>query len=119
MIESLRRLSTVDVRAAEFAAPGVAAAIQKTAAAGTTPSGKPWAPKKSGGRAMAGAAGHIRAQALGNVVRVTLEGPDVFHHYALEREPRRQVIPDVGEIPEGVAAAVRAGCAKAIAEAVR
>jgi hypothetical protein len=118
MLASLQRLKTVDVRAAQLAAPLVEAAVKKTAAAGTSPSGKAWAEKKGGGRAMKGAAGHLKAQAIGNVVRVSLTGPDVFHNYATTREPRRQVIPDVGEVPPEVARAVRAGIDKAMAEAL-
>ena len=119
MLASLGRLKTADVRAAQLAAPAIAAAVQKTAAAGTSPSGKPWAPKKGGGRAMVGAAQHVTATATGNVVRVQLEGPDVFHHFAKGREPRRQVIPDPGEMPAPVAAAVKEAARRALEEAVR
>lgn len=117
MIASFRGLSQLDRRAAELAAPRLEEAIRRTAAAGTTPEGEPWAPTKKGGRAMRGAAGHITAKAYGSTVRIKLETADVFHHYGRgETEPRRRVIPDPGTRPAAVDAAVKAATAEAFAE---
>jgi len=97
MIDDMRALGTLPERVAKLAAPKIEAALRASAAAGTSPTGAPWAPrKKDGGRAMAGAASAISVEAIGPVVRVKLTGPEVFHHYAARGETRRQVIPDTG-----------------------
>jgi hypothetical protein len=96
MISSLRGLVKIEERAAAIAAPLLEQHLKSTASAGTSPDGKAWAPTKKGGRAMANAAAAITTKAFGPVVRVTLSGPEVFHHYAVRGEPRRQVIPDTG-----------------------
>lgn len=111
MIAELRALGAADLPAqlAKEAAPRVQEAIRATAAAGTTPEGQAWAPRKDGGRALADAAAHVTAKALGAIVRVTLAGPDVFHHFGKgSGEPRRRVIPDVGgQLPPSVAKAMQ------------
>jgi hypothetical protein len=114
MIGSLRRMDKLDERAAQLAAPLVEAAIKATASAGTSPDGKAWAPTKAGGRAMPGAAKAVSAKALGNVVRVTLAGKEVFWHYGQRGAPPRPVIPLGGVEPPPV---VRAAIDKAIAKA--
>ena len=83
-------------RTAEIAAPLLEARLKASAAAGTSPDGQPWAARKDGGRAMANAAKAISVKAIGDVVRVTLDGPEVFWHYGARGAPRRPVIPDGG-----------------------
>lgn len=102
MISGLRGLGKLEERAAAIAAPMLEAELKATAAAGTTPSGEPWAPTKKGARAMKGAAKAVAAKAFGDVVRVSLTGPEVFHHAGVRGEPRRQVIPygGVDMLPE-------------------
>jgi hypothetical protein len=87
------------------AAPAVERQIRATANAGTDPNGKPWEPKKGGGRALEHAAAHISTKASGALIRTTLTGPDVFHHFGTARVPKRQVLPDAGAgIPDPIAA---------------
>lgn len=106
MIRELHELEpdAFGARVAQRAAPMLEKAVKATAAAGRAPDGTPWAPCKDGGRAMVHAADHVEASAHGAIVRVTLTGPDVFHHLGLRGEPRRQVIPDRGgsELPDVV-----------------
>lgn len=121
MIAAARAAGQLPQKTAELAAPLIDAALKKTAAAGTTPSGEPWAPrKKDGGRALEGAAAAISTKAVGSAVRVTLTGPAAIHHYgeAKRGTPRRQVIPDAGELPAPVVEAVREAAGKAFARAV-
>jgi len=68
---------------------------------------------------MAGAAKAISVRAIGSSVRVTLSGPEVVHHYgeAKRGTPRRQVIPDAGELPAPVVAAVEDAARLAFARA--
>jgi hypothetical protein len=113
-VRSLRALGHVDADAARLAAPLVEAAVKRTAAAGTDPDGKPWLPKKDGGRALEHAADHVTAKAVGTTVVVTLVGPDVLHNSGTKRVPKRQIIPDGGAgIPKSVTAALTEGAARA------
>jgi hypothetical protein len=70
------------------------------------PAGQAWQPKKDGGRPLANAAAAISTRAAGNFILTTLRGPTVFHHRGLGGKPVRQVIPDSGTIPPGVARAL-------------
>jgi hypothetical protein len=119
MIDRMKRLGNgadVAARVARAGAPLVAAALKKTAAAGTTPAGSPWKPKKDGGRPLVNAAAHITVRPAGNFILAQLVGPDVFHHLGLGGKPHRQVIPDSAAIPDGVARAVLEGARKVFLE---
>lgn len=118
MIAACQALCEIPASAAREAVPLIEAAIKKTAAAGTDPNGKPWAPKKDGSRPMINAASHITAAAAGTVVRVTLKGPDVFHNYGA-RSTRRQVLPDQeSDTPPAIVAAIDEGVARALSKAM-
>jgi hypothetical protein len=121
MIAKARELGAASfgARVAKAAAPGVAAAVQGTAGAGQTPLGKPWKPKKDGGRALANVASQIKARAEGPVVVVTLTGPAVFHHLGAGHAPRRQVLPDGASVPPGVSEAVLEAARGVFREIVR
>jgi len=118
MIASLRSLDELPTRTAELAAPALERALKATAAAGTSPDGQAWAAKKTGGRAMTNAAKAISVKALGPVVRVTLDGPEVFHHFGKgSSEVRRPVIPDGGAgIPDVVGKVLEEASARAFDE---
>jgi hypothetical protein len=96
----------VGARVAARAAPAIEAEVKRTAAAGTTPDGAAWKPKVDGGRPLQNAAAHIHARALGNLIVVTLEGPTVWHHRGVRGNAPRQVIPDIGQVPPGIAKAL-------------
>jgi hypothetical protein len=119
-IDGLRRFGREGLSlGARYAAPLVEAEVKKTAAAGTSPDGEAWAPrKKDGARPMVNAAAHVSAKAFGPTIRVFLKGADVFHHYATRGEPRRQVIPEGAALPAGIARAIATGCARAFRELV-
>lgn len=118
MIASFRQMSQLPERVAERVAPALEAKLKATASAGTSPDGKPWAPKKDGGRAMPNAAQAISVRAIGPTVRVTLSGPEVFHHYGRgSTEVRRPIIPDSGAgMPPVVADILEEESAKAFEE---
>ena len=111
-IAAVRRLETLPEDAARLAAPLVEEALRATAAAGTDPDGHTWQPKKDGGRPLVHAAEHITVKAVGTLVRATLTGPDVYHHFGAG-VPRRQILPDPGTIPPGVARALEKASALA------
>ena len=69
---------------------------------------------------MPNAAKAIDVKAHGPVVRVTLTGPEVFHHYGKgSSEPRRPIIPDAGAgTPEVVSQALDKAADRAFAEIV-
>lgn len=104
MIAQLRSLDgpPVEQAIARRAAPLLDKAVKATAGAGKAPDGTSWPPKKDGGQALEHAADHITTTANGAIVRMTLTGVDVFHHYGATRGGiRRQVIPDAGaEMPQ-------------------
>lgn len=93
--------------AAERAVRGIDAALKKTLAAGTTPDGKPWLPrKKDGGRAYKGAAGKLVVKASSNLVIATIDGGEAFGNYGAG-VPERRMLPDAGaKIPDGVSEAI-------------
>jgi len=119
MTDAVRRLGTLPDDVARRSVTYVDAAVKATAAAGTDPNGKPWAPRKDGGRALVNAAAAISTKALGPVVQVTLTGPEVIHHFGDSRVPRRQIIPDgAAGIPKGVGDALDRAAADAFAAAM-
>jgi hypothetical protein len=109
MIGAARQLGSPDFarQVAAEAAPLVDEAIKRTARAGTTPDGKPWAPRKKDGQpALQNVAEQISTNAFGDVVRTTLEGPAVFSHFGAGIT-QRQVIPDSAvAIPDSISQAV-------------
>jgi hypothetical protein len=107
MAARLRRVGTMPAELAREAAPLVEQAVKATAAAGTTPDGEAWAPRKrDGGRALANAASAVSAAAVGASVRVTLTGVEVFHHLGAG-VPKRKILPDGGA---GVPPKIAEGC---------
>jgi hypothetical protein len=114
MIATLRRLATLPAEAAKAAAPLVDEAIKTTVREGHDPDGKPWPARKDGGAPLVHAADHISTEARGTVIRTTLTGPDVFHHFGASRGGvKRRILPDPGTMPKGVEAALRTGAAAA------
>jgi len=93
------------------AAVEVQAQLRRTASAGTTPDGVPWAPTKDGRRPMTNAGKAITARAAGNNVIVELTGPEVFHHHGVRGAPPRPVIP-TDKIGETLGQAIRRGVVK-------
>jgi hypothetical protein len=119
MLASLRALERLPEDAAKAAAPLIEAALRASAAKEESPDGKAWAPRKRGsGSVYAHAASHIKAQAIGTLVRVTLSGPEVFGHYGTGRLPRRPMLPDPGTLPASVARELERAAGAAFAKAV-
>ena len=113
MIGALERLGTLPAEVAKIAAPLVHEAITATVRAGADPSGKKWAAKKDGGAPLVHAADSIETRAVGTVIRTTLRGPTVFHHFGARGAPRRTVLPDPGTIPPAVERALERAAALA------
>jgi hypothetical protein len=116
MIASVRELGRAPSEVATIAAPLVSAEAKKTAAAGTTPAGEAWAPKKDGGRALENAAAAVSAVVVGDsVVQIRIDGTSTgsqkvqsLQHNGTGRIPARALIPKAGDdIPPGVSRALK------------
>lgn len=117
MIATLRALGSKDVEGAIAArvGPELLAAVQATLAAGTDPEGEPWEPKLNGGRAYKNAAKRVSAAVMGNLVRLTLTGPEVWGQIGVRGRPVRQMLPDAGAgVPRSVSDAISRAAAKVI-----
>ncbi len=107
---ALRGMPGAGPRIAAATVPHLYTALHATLSAGATPDGAPWAPRKTGGRAYAHAADHIAVKPFGDIVRVTLSGPEVYGQFGARGAPVRRMIPEGGaEIPQIVADAIVKG----------
>lgn len=119
MIEHLRRLKKLPEDVVREAADEVLKAARATAAAGTTPDGKPWPATKTGGRALVHAAEHLSVKVIGRAIVLVLKGIDVVHNAGGGRNPKRQVLPDGGAgIPKNVADAIRKTASRVFSRAM-
>jgi hypothetical protein len=120
MVAMLRKLGALPGTAARLAAPRIEVEVKKTAAAGTTPEGKSWAPKKSGGQALMNAAAALSARAVGTAVVVSLKGVEVLHNFGSPRLPARQILPEGGAgIPPNIVRALHEAAADAFRMATK
>lgn len=105
MTARIRSLGTLARDVARASVPEVEKAARKTAAAGTDPEGKAWAPRKSdGGRALANAAEAVTARAIGTVVQISLAAIETYHQRS--KSHARRVIPDGKGLPAAIAKAI-------------
>jgi hypothetical protein len=89
--------------------------LDKTIAAGTSPSGKAWKPRKSdGGKPLKNAAAAVDVRVAGTTIVVELTGHHVFHHYPARGNEAREIIPK--EIDESLGNAIRRGVVKPFKE---
>jgi hypothetical protein len=114
----LRELDGVGVAIAEEARPAIEAAVRATAAAGTTPDGAAWKPRKADGkRALEHAADAISVVVSGTrqaVLTMVLRGPYVFH------QKKRPILPgDKTGIPSRMMEIVRDAAKRVVARKVR
>jgi hypothetical protein len=85
----------------------LAASLEKSLAAGTSPEGKPWAPREKGGRAYQAAASRVAVKSYGNLVSAVLSGPEVYGHFGAHGMPERKMLPDAGAgLPKSVSDAL-------------
>lgn len=109
IILALRELGTkdVEIRIAAAAAPLLQDEIESTLGAGQDPEGRAWAPRKAGGRAYVNASAKVRTTNTGDLVRMTLVGPEVYGNYGARGMPVRRMIPDAGaNVPSSVTTAL-------------
>lgn len=119
MIAKLRKIEGLPGDAAREIAPLLLEAVKKTANAGTTPDGRPWAPrKKDGARALVNAADHLSFRVLGKAIaQLVLTGPDVIHNRGTTTIPQRRILPDAGAgLPKLVVDAAAEGARRAWAK---
>lgn len=77
-VESLR---TMNEQVAKAALEPVTEAARATAAAGTSPTGDPWAPTKDGAKALPNAAAAIKGSTSGTRIALAIPPPLVFHNF--------------------------------------
>lgn len=118
-IRRVRAMRLLPREVAKAAAPHVQEAIQDQIARGEDPDGKAWAPKKDGGRALEHAGAAVSTIAADTTIRTTLRGKEVFHHRGTSRVPQRRILPDSGDMPEHVKAALELGAAEAFQKLAR
>lgn len=123
MVTVLERFGPgIRLQIAARAARKLEAALKRTASAGLTPDGQPWAPKKDGaGRPYVNAAAAITAKAIDDLLLVTLAAPESFGHRGVGKtQVPRPMIPDSGSgIQPIVAAAITEAAEEVFAEAQR
>lgn len=113
----LEDLDKVGGKIATNARPGVERVARATAAAGTTPDGETWAPrKKGGGKPLADAASAITVVVSGTtraVLTLVLSGVYVYHHRSKTKSktkglPRRVILPEPGDdLPSGIVSEIQ------------
>ncbi len=107
LIAKLRRSRDFVRQAAPAAAAAMQDALRATAAAGTTPDGAAWEPrKKDGARALAKAASAITVRAVGTVLLAKLPFPYSMHDAGHGHAPKRQILPS-GSPPAAVLEAIK------------
>ena len=122
LVERLRGIDRAGVEIAEAAKVEILEIARETAAAGTTPDGASWAPRKAdGGRALEKAASAISAVVSGTtraILTLVLSGPYVFHHGAKGKRQRRILFDPAQGVPDRMRAAIERAAAKVIARRV-
>ncbi len=118
MIARIRKLPELAKSAAPDVARAVEAELHRTIAAGTTPDGKPWAPKQDGGKPLGGAAEALTVVAVGSTVLVHLRGPEARHHLGWAKGGTARPIIPVKDIPPAMVTAIKAVLAKHFSAAV-
>lgn len=106
LIERVRALRTLPSAVARRAAPKIKAAIDAQIARGQAPDGTTWKPTKKGEKPLRNAAKAVDVTSSNSKVIVTLTGPEVFHNSGTGKDPKRQILPRNGEVPEHYARAV-------------
>ena len=123
IIADFRKLETLDAEIATQAAPRLEAIVKKTAAAGMTPDGQPWKPrKKDGGRPLEHAEERIRSEVNGSTIVLVVGGPEYWHQKAKPGAslPQRKVIPSAGDpLPDSLRTELDAVTSETIAKVMR
>ena len=101
---------------AGLAAPLVAEANQATAAAGTTPSGEAWKPKRDGSPALRNAAAAVEARVVqgGQAIQLRLIGTATgSQRVQAIQNWYRPILPELGKpLPKAIVEAIRGACSK-------
>ena len=106
-IANIRSLPEMVNAAAPAVGEMLLAEFQRTANAGTTPEGEPWAPTKAGNRPLANAAASMQLVVSGNVIIIKITDHHVFHQFGAG-SPARRIIP-AGGLPDRLGNAIRLG----------
>jgi hypothetical protein len=115
-VAELKEAERLPERLGDLAAPGVQAAGRAQMSAGTTPGGAAWPPNADGSRALSGEESSLTAVGTKKGVKVSVAPPLSFHDLrrGSKKNPRRQILPDAGEIPDSYADAVDAAVFQAV-----
>ncbi len=112
-IARLRVVANLPDEAMPDVANAIAKDIDRQIAAGETPDGKPWAPRKDGAPALRNIGKHLSVGVVGRTVIVRIRSKHVvLHHFGFNRgrgsvkDKQRQILP-IGKIPPSMARAIR------------
>lgn len=121
IMQKIRALGGLAATAAHRAAPLVEERSTATAAAGTTPTGQAWAPKKDGTPALVNAAAAVSVVALDTVVQIKLIDSSTGSAQVQSiQQAKRKIIPSLGDaIPGPIVAELRKGAEQAFQELAR
>lgn len=108
MIAELRATKSAVPRAAEGLVPIIRAEIDKAIAAGHGLDGVPWPKTKEGKQPLRNASKAVSVRAVGNVVLVTVSGPEAVHQFGTKKDPQRAILP-TKDLPRDFSEAVRKG----------
>lgn len=107
----IRNLNTFDQAIPEMAqelVPVVDDAVGEAIQAQQSLDGVPWQPTKSGKRALENAHDNITVTAVGTVILIRMQGPEVFHQFGFRATPARPILPTAG-MPKKLGNAIRVG----------
>ena len=102
MIASVKRMPAILKKAAPACADVLREEITRSISAGQSPEGEAWKPRADGSRALQNAAKALTVEAHGTVVQAVLTGPEAIHHRGTKKDPRRQILPTSGTLPDAV-----------------
>lgn len=115
MIERIRALPrALTVEAAPAIADIIRDDLARTTAAGASPNGTSWEPRKAdGGRPLVNADAHVFVAAVGGTIFVRLKGVEARHHRGrVKGGVKREIIYTSGQLPTRVVTEVEALIAK-------
>lgn len=121
MIAKARRLPEIIKRAAPACADALRQDIARSVAAGQSPEGEAWAPRKAdGGRPLVNAMAAVSVIAQGTVIEATItDRPHNVHHYGWDETKARKIIPTSSTLTDGVSAGMKKALGAEFTKAVR
>lgn len=101
----LRQIAYGGDEIAKLATPAIVEWVRGEVAEGKAPGGSEWPERAAGGRAYANAAARISGKHYGDLIAISVSGPEYFGHKGLHGMPVRLMLPDAtASIPPAISA---------------